>query len=110
MAEWKQVIPAFLGDYYPLTPYSLTGDVWMAWQFDRPEQGEGVVEAFRRADSVYETARFRLSGLDPDARYTLTDLDTQKTAETTGGELMSKGLAVTIGDQPGSAIVTYKRK
>ena len=35
------------------------------WQFDVPEKGEGVVQAFRRAESVYEAARFKLRGLDP---------------------------------------------
>ena len=52
----------------PLTSYSLAGDVWMAWQFDRPESGDGVIMAFRRAQSPYEIARFRLSDLDPGAR------------------------------------------
>ena len=81
----------------------------MAWQFDRPEAAEGVVMAFRRADSVYETARFRLSGLDPEARYLVTNLDVPGAAEATGRELMELGLAVTISEHPGSAIVTYKR-
>jgi len=109
MAEWKQVIPCFLGDYYPLTPYSLEQTVWMAWQFDRPEAGDGVVTAFRRADSPYEIARFRLSGLDPDARYTLTDLDTRTTVEATGRALADQGLPVTIQGRPASAVITYQR-
>ena len=132
MAEWKAVIPCFLGDYYPLTSYSLAGDVWMAWQFDRPEgdwppvapsspatgklasgspraAGDGVVMAFRRGESPYEIARFRLNGLDPDARYALTDLDTQQTIEATGRELADKGLRVTIREKPASAVITYQR-
>ena len=31
------------GDCYPLTSYSLEDSVWMAWQFNRPELGRGMV-------------------------------------------------------------------
>ena len=50
-AEWRKAADYMLGDYYPLTPYSLAEDGWMAWQFDRPDLGEGMVQAFRRAQS-----------------------------------------------------------
>ena len=46
--EWRKTVANFWGDFWPLTPYSLEGNVWMAWQFDWPEAGEGVVQAFRR--------------------------------------------------------------
>lgn len=107
--QWRRIAPYYLGDYYPLTPYSLASDVWMAWQFDRPDLGEGMVQAFRRADSVYESARFRLRGLDPDARYRVTNLDRRGTTTVTGWELMEKGLSVAIADRPGAAVIVYKR-
>ena len=45
-AECKQIAPIMtFGDYYPLTGYDLGHKVWMAWQFDRPENGDGVVQA-----------------------------------------------------------------
>ena len=34
-----------------------------------------MVQAFRRADSLYESIQVKLRGLDPDAVYTLTNLD-----------------------------------
>lgn len=35
-AECAKIAPDMLfGDYYPLTPYSLSEDAWIAWQFDR---------------------------------------------------------------------------
>ena len=107
--QWREFAPCYYGDYYPLTPYSLENTVWMAWQFDRPDQGEGLVQAFRRAGSLYESARFKLAGLEADARYTLTNLDAPGTTEMTGRELTQKGLAIEIRDQPGSAIIVYKR-
>jgi len=68
-----------------------------------------MIQAFRRAASIYESARIRLSGLEPAARYQVTNLDMEGAIEATGQELMEKGLPIVIKDQPGSAVVTYKR-
>jgi alpha-galactosidase len=82
----------------------------MAWQFDRPEAGGGVVQVFRRAESIYEAARLRLRGLNPDATYRLADLDrTDAGLELSGRELMETGLLVVLRAQPGSAVWTYER-
>jgi alpha-galactosidase len=106
--QWRQVAPNFLGDYYPLTPYSTANDAWMAWQFDRPKAGRGVVQAFRRGDSPKGSALLRLRGLKPNARYTVSDLDEGGLEGKTGRSLMDEGLIVTIKDRPGAAIVVYK--
>ena len=108
--QWREFSPNFFGDYYPLTPYRLENDVWMAWQFDRPEAGKGMVQAFRRANSPDESSCFNLRGLDPDAHYKLTNLDVQGFKEMTGRELTEKGLKIVIKDQPGTAIITYEHK
>jgi alpha-galactosidase len=109
LGEWHTTVANFYGDFWPLTPYSLGNDVWMAWQFDRPEVGEGVVQAFRRAENAVESAAFRLRGLDPDAIYVLTNLDVVGTTELAGRELLDKGLPVVIEERPGAVIITYKR-
>jgi alpha-galactosidase len=107
--QWRQFIPNYLGDYYPLSPYSIDSENWIAWQFNRPEVGEGVVQAFRRADSMYESIHARLQGLDPDAVYTLTSLDIDGKTQRTGSELMQEGLSIPIKEQPGSAVIIYKK-
>jgi len=107
--QWRQISPCYYGDFYPLTPYSQDNALWIAWQFNRPDRGRGVVQVFRRAESVYETARLRLRGLDADSRYTLTDLDTGATTEATGRELGERGLPVSIPTQPGVVVMTYER-
>jgi len=73
--EWRQVADCFLGDFYPLTSYQLNEELWLAWQFDLPERQRGMVQGFRRAGSSYESARFKLHNLNPEARYVVTDLD-----------------------------------
>ena len=109
VGQWRQVSDCYFGDLYPLTPYSTADEVWMAWQFDRPDLGQGMVQAFRRATCIYESARLNLRGLEPDARYRVTNLDAAGATKMTGRELMEKGLRVTISQQPGAVVITYKR-
>jgi len=109
VAELKTIAPYQLGDYYPLTPYHLGNDVWTAWQFDRPELGGGVVQAFRRPESSYESACFFLRGLDADARYVLANGDVPGETRMSGRALMEEGLVVTLAERPGSAVIMYRR-
>ncbi len=99
----------FLGDYYPLTSYSKSRDVWLAWQFDLPEKGEGMVEAFRREQSAYDTARFQLKGLDARARYLVTSLDSGASQKFSGRELTNEGLLVKLTMRPSATVLTYAR-
>jgi alpha-galactosidase len=108
--QYKAIRHFYYGDYYPLTAYSQARDVWMAYQLDRPDLRQGLVVALRRPSSPYETARFPLRGLDADAQYLITDLDTQATRRLTGGELMQQGLPVSLPRRPGSALITYARE
>jgi alpha-galactosidase len=107
--EYLAIRPYLFGDFYPLMPYSLDQGTWIAWQFDVPEQGEGMVQAFRRGQSNHEIARFKLRGLDAGAEYVLTNLDTRESQTLAGRELLDKGLAVRIMEQPGSAVIVYKK-
>ncbi len=108
-ADWRRVAHFFLGDFHPLTPYSLDPALWMAWQFDLPEKGEGMIQVFRRDQCIYESARLRLRGLDPAARYRVTDLDSGEARAMAGRELLERGLTVAIANQPGQALIVYAR-
>ena len=106
--ELNAIRHLYRGDFYPLTGYTQGDNVWIAWQYDSPEIGEGLVEAFRRANSVTTSSMiFKLSGLDPSATYTIDDLDTPGTITRSGSELMNTGLLVNIPSEPGSALITY---
>lgn len=111
IADWRQYAPNYLGDFYPLTPYTTSNDSWLAWQFDRPEAGEGTVQVFRRANSIYESARLKLRGLDPQARYAVADIDDpREKQEYTGAELLERGLPVVSADQPAAKVMTYRKR
>jgi alpha-galactosidase len=112
LALWRVVAPNYMGDFYPLTPYSLEEDVWMVWQFHRPEVGEGLVQAYQRDESIYPAVQLRLRGLDRDAEYEITNHDHPDTTSHTGAELMDRGLRITVEfeERPAAVIITYKRK
>jgi alpha-galactosidase len=108
IAQWRQVASYYYGDYYPLTPYSTDDSAWVAWQFDRPEMGDGMLQAFRRPASPIEEARFKLRGLDAKAQYVVSNLDAPGQTQFSGQELIEKGLPVAIKKQPGAVIIVYK--
>lgn len=108
-AQFRQVADCYLGDYYPLTPYSLETSAWLGWQFDRPDLGKGLVQIFRRSDSIYKAADLRLHGLDPDANYRVADLDSPQTQTLTGRQLMDRGFPIEIAEQPGAAVIVYEK-
>jgi hypothetical protein len=92
-------------DEPPCHSYQLLGDkldlsTWSAEQFHWPAQGRGIVQAFRREQNTEPTATLRLRGLDPAARYQLTDLATTAKRSATGEELMESGVTVEIPTRP----------
>jgi alpha-galactosidase len=107
VGELRQIAPVMLGDYYPLTPYTLANDAWIGWQFDRPEEGDGVIQVFRRGDSIYRQAELKLHGLNADKEYALTDLDTNTLIRKQGRELMEQGFPLEITRKPGAALLAY---
>ena len=107
-AEWRQVADAFLGDYYPLTEYSLDGTRWMAWQFNCPETGYGIIQAFRRLEAPDASCCRPLHGLHPDALYELTDLDGAPPVRIAGHVLLTDGFPIHCPNRPQAALITYR--
>jgi alpha-galactosidase len=98
----------FRGDYYPLTGYTQDTNVWIAWQYNCPDIGEGLVQAFRRVDNTESNRTFKLKNLDSSARYNVMNLDIATTVNVTGESLMTTGLEIWLPSR-GSAMITYKK-
>jgi alpha-galactosidase len=122
VAQLKLARPYYYCDYYPLLPCSQNSDCttdptkersaafeWAASQFNRPDQGDGMVQAFRRDKNGEPAKNLLLRGLDPSARYEVTDLDAQMPTRISGKELMRQGLHVEIKEERGAAIIIYKK-
>ncbi|MBV9227143.1 MAG: GH36 C-terminal domain-containing protein, partial [Acidobacteriaceae bacterium] len=108
LSQWRSVADDYFGDFYPLTPYSMSKDVWAAWQFDNRKRAEGFLQVFRRSASAYESAHFKLRGLNPATRYLVSNVDTEEQRECSGRELMDEGVRVELRSAPGSALLRYK--
>jgi alpha-galactosidase len=107
--EHRSVQHLYSGDFYPLGSYSTASDAWMAWQFHRPDLGEGLLQAFRRQDSPTAAATYRLYGLEPTAEYAVTNADDQASRQMTGRDLMERGLTIDLPDCPAAALFTYRK-
>ncbi|MCC6694994.1 MAG: alpha-galactosidase [Candidatus Hydrogenedentes bacterium] len=107
--EYRALRPLYWGDFYPLTPYAPGEDAWLAWQFDRPDLGEGMIQAFRRSACEADSLRVDLHGLDESARYAVTNQDGGEVSEYTGAQLMTEGVQVTLPSRPAAGLFTYKK-
>jgi alpha-galactosidase len=107
--QWRRISPFYYGDFYPLSKYSMDHDAWMAWQFDVPEKGEGMVQVFRRAESIYTAASLPLRGLEPQAEYAVSELPEGTPMVMTGRALMEQGLAVSFEQRPAAKVFIYTK-
>ena len=110
IAEFHKVEPYLLSDFYPLTPHSMEKKAWIAWQFDKPESGGGIVQAFRREECPDASITLKFRGLDPNARYELKSFDGGDPLQMTGKELLETGLKFTASAQPAALIYSYQRQ
>lgn len=109
MREYLELRPLLFGDFRALTRYSPANDAWVSWQWDRPDLGRGMVQAFRRPGCQWQTLTVRLGGLDPDVLYRVTDRDRPGPRQVSGSELMEGGLQLVLADAPAAAILVYER-
>jgi alpha-galactosidase len=97
-----------VGAYYPLTAYSRSHADWLGHQFHRPDLNEGLVMAYRRAESPYRSIDTGLVGLDPKATYKLTDVRTGASSKALGAELAAH-LVITLPEKRSAAVLTYRK-
>jgi alpha-galactosidase len=110
LAEAKADQKYWYGDFYPLTLCSVSPGDWMAYQFHRADLDEGLVLAFRRAQSPYTGLEVRLKGLNARQTYRLSFIDDAREVtkrEMKGRELLD-GWELRMPERGTSLIVRYK--
>ena len=110
ITDYKELRPYFYGDYYPLTQSwdNQNEEMWLAYQLNRPIEGDGIILAFRRKDCKQETIQVKLGGLEKTRDYELNIIDYGLKMTRSGGELMA-GFELTIPQKPSSLMVRYHR-
>jgi alpha-galactosidase len=107
-AEYKSVRPYLTCDYYPLAENSTCDTSWCAWQYNRPEENDGIILAFRRPASPMDRAVFELKGLSK-GEYRFTDADSGEEKNIDYDALKTKGFEVNIGEKRSSKLIRYKK-
>lgn len=107
--QQKRIKPYTYGDYYPLTGATDNPKDWIAWQMHLNDTNEGIVMAFRRAESPLRAADFELRGIDQNAEYTIENLDTGAKTDVSGATL-ADGFTVELAQKRSSAVLIYTKK
>lgn len=107
--EYRRVRAYMNENFYPLTQLSENDDVWCAMQYDRASKNDGVIMVFRREASPYDTASFRLHGIDFTSSYEFVDADTDASVIISGDDLAKRGATVSIPTPRSSKIYFYKK-
>lgn len=112
VAEALRVQPYWYGDFYPLTPATITPDSFTAFQFHRADLQAGVVMAFRRAECNYAGLILGLQALEPDAQYRVefSDESGAITMEVHSGKELMSELPLRIPQKNASLLVHYARQ
>ena len=99
---WRRAASLLLfGDYYPLTPFHKDPTQWVAWQFERTEEGNGFVQAIRLPESKQESLVVHLQGLDPSAEYRFEEPESGQTIVLTGERMAAQGFIFALPARTG---------
>jgi alpha-galactosidase len=110
--EYLSVRPYLSCDYYPLVPFALDDSGWTAWQYDRPEENDGIVMAFRRCESPMSEAVFNLSGIKRGCTYLFEEKsennEKNEKFEISGDDITENGFIVNISKKRDSKLYFYR--
>jgi hypothetical protein len=108
IADLRRAIPSYLGDFYPLTPCTMSKNDWMVYQMHRADLDEGIIVAFRRETSPFISGDFPLKGLDDSHSYQLEDADSQCVVTEKGETLSKQGYRIAMEKCRDSRLIFYK--
>jgi alpha-galactosidase len=110
IAECKRLRKYLPGDFYPLHMPSESPEQWCAYQYHRPEEGDGCVFVFRRHESSYRSIDLKLRGIDPAAVYLLYEYrgyQPEPARKLMGAELLV--YVPEVDEKPGSLLLEYAK-
>ena len=110
VGDFQKISPLYFADYYPLTPYSLATNDWIAWQFNDPDTGKAVVQAFRRQDNEEPEKALKLRNLESAATYRIEPLSGGDAWTATGADLMDDGLKAQLAAKRSAGLYLLTRQ
>ena len=82
--EYRRIRKYFPCDFYNHGSASIDPTAWAIWQYNDPERKEGVVLAFRRAESPSSHVAIGLKGMPEDTKVEVENLDSGMKSTMTG--------------------------
>jgi alpha-galactosidase len=112
IAEARENMKFWYGDFYPLTAINLNQDQFTAWQYHRPDLNAGIVLAFRRPDCPIHGLLVGPHGIQPDHTYRVTFIDEagESKEQTMSGADLQRELPLNIPEANSSLLVRYEYK
>ena len=90
-------------DFYNHASDSFDATSWSVFQYHDPDSDSGIVMAFRRSSSPFESLKIKLRGICENSTYTVKNLDT-------AAELsITDTLEITLPEKRSSVILEYKK-
>lgn len=101
--EFRRIRRFFPCDFYNLGSAGMDPTTWAIWQYHDPDTDEGVVLAFRRAQSPSDRATVALRGIPSGAAVEIENLDTGEK-----GAVAADALALRIPERRSSIVLLYR--
>jgi len=106
---WRRFANYLFYDFYPLTPYNKSLDAVIAFEYDSPEKGEGMIVSYLRPEAEGEFTVYP-THLCEDAKYLVHDEDSAvPDYEISGKDFMEKGLCFKAEKKAVAPLFTYKK-
>lgn len=105
--EFNEIRHYFACDFYPLVANSRENISWAASQYDSPEEGSGIILAFRRAMSPFDSMISELGGIDANKTYLFRDEDSGEEKTFAGADIIRDGFKLEIKNKRQSLLIRY---
>ena len=102
--EYRRIRKYFPCDFYNHGSAVLDPAAWAIWQYNDPEKNEGVVLAFRRAESPSSCVSIALKGLPKGVAVEVENLDTG------AKQMLSGELEIELPERRSSTVLLYRAK
>ena len=109
VAQWRKVADCYLGDFYPLTAVQHRQGRLDGLAVRPPGDGRRDGAGVPPREVHLRGRPAEAAGLDPTPATKSSTSTAASRDKPPGQELMEKGLLVTIPDQPGAVVLSYRR-
>ena len=102
--EYRSIRKYMSMDFYNHGSSEFDDTSWAIWQYHDTDSQSGIIMAFRRSNSPFESVKVKLKGLAGDKNYTATNLDSKMVCD------IQDTIEIVLPQKRSSTIIEYKIK